>query len=45
MLLRDIFRACSGSEHPNWEEYDEAMVKQESVAILVTPETVYAKLG
>jgi PPOX class probable F420-dependent enzyme len=45
LLLRDIFRACSGSEHPNWEEYDEAMVKQESVAILVTPETVYAKLG
>ena len=44
LLLRDIFRACSGNEHPDWEEYDEAMVKQDSVAILVTPETVYGKL-
>ena len=44
-LLRDIFRACSGNEHPDWEEYDQAMVKQESVAILVTPEKVYGKLN
>ena len=44
LLLRDIFRACSGNEHPDWDEYDEAMVKQDSVAILVTPETVYGKL-
>ncbi len=44
-MLREIFRACSGQEHPNWEEYDEAMVKQEAVAILVTPETVYGKLA
>ena len=44
LLLRDIFRACSGNEHPDWDEYDAAMVKQESVAILVTPETVYGKL-
>ena len=44
LLLRDIFRACSGSEHPDWEEYDAAMVKQDSVAIMVMPETVYGKL-
>ncbi len=44
-LLRDIFRACSGKEHPDWAEYDEAMVQQDSVAILVTPERVYGKLG
>ncbi len=44
LTLRDIFRACSGQEHPDWEEYDRAMVAQEAVGILVTPERVYGKL-
>ena len=44
LLLRDIFRACSGQEHPDWEEYDRAMVTQEGVGILVTPQRVYGKL-
>ena len=44
LLLRDIFRACSGQEHPDWEEYDRAMVAQEGVGILVTPQRVYGKL-
>ena len=45
LLLRDIFRACSGQEHPDWDEYDRAMVAQEGVGILVTPQRVYGKLG
>ncbi len=44
LLLRDIFRACSGKEHPDWAEYDQAMVAQEGVGILVTPQRVYGKL-
>lgn len=44
LLLQDIFRACSGKEHPDWAEYDRAMVAQESVGILVTPQRVYGKL-
>lgn len=44
LLLRDIFRACSGREHPDWAEYDRAMVAQEGVGILVTPQRVYGKL-
>ena len=44
VTLREIFRACSGQEHPDWDEYDRAMVAQDAVAILVTPERVYGKL-
>ena len=44
LLLRDIFRACSGKEHPDWAEYDQAMVAQEGVGILVTPQRVYGNL-
>ena len=31
-------------EHPNWEEYDQAMVSQESVVVLVPPEKVYGSM-
>jgi hypothetical protein len=43
-LLRELYMACSGSPHPNWEEYDEAMVKQHAVIVLVEPEKVYGLL-
>ena len=41
MLLRDIYRACAGKEHPNWQEYDEAMREQRRAAIMVRPSRVY----
>ena len=44
LALRDIFRACSGQEHPDWDEYDRAMVSQDSVGVLVTPDRIYGKL-
>ena len=41
LLLREVYRACGDKDHPDWEEYDRAMVKQEAVVVLVKPERVY----
>jgi PPOX class probable F420-dependent enzyme len=41
MALRDVYRAASGTEHPNWEEYDEAMQEQRRSVVIVVPERVY----
>ena len=35
-LLVDVFRAIRG-EHPDWDEYREAMIRDERVVIRVTP--------
>ena len=43
--LREVFRACSAhGDHPDWEEYDEAMVKQDGVIVLVEPERIYGRI-
>ena len=44
VLLREVFRACGDKDHPDWEEYDQAMVKQDAVVVLVQPERVYGQL-
>ena len=44
VLLREVFRACGDKDHPDWEEYDQAMVEQDAVVVFVTPEKVYGKL-
>ena len=44
VLLREVFRACGDKDHPDWEEYDQAMVKQDAVVVFVKPERVYGKL-
>ena len=41
VLLRRVYMACSHTEHPDWEEYDQAMIDQEAVIVLVKPERVY----
>ena len=33
--------ACGDNEHPDWEEYDRAMVQQDAVIVRLTPERVY----
>ena len=43
-LFRDAYVACSDRDHPNWEEYDQAMVWQEGVVVLVPPEKVYGSM-
>ena len=45
VLLREVYRACGDKDHPDWEEYDQAMVQQEAVVVLVKPETVYGRVG
>ena len=40
-MFRDIYNVCGDREHPDWEEYDRAMVTQEAVAVLVRPDRVY----
>lgn len=42
--LREVFRACGDKDHPDWEEYDQAMVKQDAVIVLVKPDRVYGML-
>lgn len=43
--LREVYRACSAhGDHPDWEEYDQAMVQQDAVIVLVSPERVYGMI-
>ncbi len=39
--LRDVYVAASGQQHPNWEEYDQAMRDDRRAAIIVVPERIY----
>ncbi|MCH7642235.1 MAG: PPOX class F420-dependent oxidoreductase [Chloroflexi bacterium] len=39
--MRDVYRAASGTEHPDWEEYDEAMRKENRATVIVIPDKVY----
>ena len=42
--LREVYRACGDSDHPDWEEYDRAMVQQDAVIVLVDPQRVYGMI-
>ena len=44
VLLREVYRACGDKDHPDWEEYDGAMVEQDAVVVLVRPERVYGAI-
>ncbi len=39
--LRAVYVAASGAEHPNWEEYDQAMREDRRAAVIVVPDRVY----
>jgi len=41
--LRKVYREILG-EHPNWDEYDRAMIKDERVVVVVQPLHVYGTL-
>ena len=41
LLLREVFRACGGGEHPNWDEYDQAMKEEKRAVVMVRPGHVY----
>ena len=44
MLRREVYRACGDKDHPDWGEYDQAMVDQEAVVVLVKPERIYGRV-
>ena len=41
--LREVYRTAAGEEHPNWEEYDQAMVDDGRYAVIVVPTHVYGR--
>ncbi len=44
ILRREVYQACGDKDHPDWEEYDRAMVEQDSVVVLVPPDRVYGRV-
>ena len=38
--LRDVYRSIAG-EHPDWDEYDQAMREERRSAVIVIPDRVY----
>ena len=38
--FREVYRSISG-EHPDWDEYDRAMVEDKRAVIVVVPERIY----
>ncbi len=41
LTLRDVYRTAAATEHPDWDEYDQAMAAQGRSAIIVVPEHIY----
>lgn len=39
--MRDVYRAASGKEHPDWAEYDGEMRKDRRATVVVIPERIY----
>ena len=39
--LRDVYRAPGGGEHPDWDEFDRAMVEDRRSVVSVVPDRVY----
>ena len=42
--LRKIYVSASGQDHPNWNEYDEAMIKDKRVGVKIVAEKLYGTL-
>ncbi len=38
--LRGVYRSIAG-EHPDWDEYDQAMIDERRSAVIVIPDSVY----
>lgn len=39
--MRDVYRAASGGEHPDWDEYDAVMRRDGRATVIVIPEKIY----
>lgn len=40
-LLRHVYEAVSGKPHPNWQEFDEAMVRDRRVVLTISVDRLY----
>lgn len=38
--FRDVYRSISG-EHPDWDEYDQAMIEDKRAVVVVVPDRIY----
>ena len=43
-ILRAAYKSAAGKEHPDWNEYDEAMERDSRAAILVKADNIYGTL-
>ena len=43
-VLRDVYRSAAKKEHPDWDEYDQAMKDDNRAAIVIVPDKVYGTL-
>ncbi|HJO83884.1 MAG: PPOX class F420-dependent oxidoreductase [SAR202 cluster bacterium] len=41
LALRDVYRGAAGKEHPDWADYDAAMVRDSRAVMVVVPDRVY----
>ena len=41
LALREVYRTGSGKEHPDWEEFDQAVQEDRRSVIIVVPEHIY----
>lgn len=39
--LREVYQAAAGQDHPDWEEYHQAMLEQRRSVVMVVPDQVY----
>ena len=40
-LLRHVYRGVTGTEHPDWAEFDEAMVRDGRVVLIIAVDRLY----
>ena len=40
-LLRHVYRGVAGKEHPDWQEFDEAMVRDGRVVLVIAIDRLY----
>ena len=44
LILREVYRSASGSEHPDWDDYDIAMRTDRRVAVVISPNNIYGTI-
>ncbi|HIC49501.1 MAG TPA: PPOX class F420-dependent oxidoreductase [Dehalococcoidia bacterium] len=43
-ILRKIYTSASGQNHPDWDDYDEAMIRDKRVGVKIVAEKLYGTL-